>query len=490
MGGVRMKRLLKTCAVTAATVGLVAGPAGAQQRPAAGTISTFVPPSTLLGDDGQPAAGGPNCSVPNMTVSPSGDAIYFSNGGRSDVFRMTTANQQGRGAGQFSIFNFPDRPYPNNPRQTEVHVHDLAFNAAGNLVVTNPHRNPGPTGVASGVSELTQALQLLRTVDIPNEREVGNQSFLGGITGAPNGDVWVVSSEFTGPEEITLVRRDGTTRSYVITPEGTEGPGLNGPLVFANGFVWASGVMQVFNTDTPEPTDTRATNIGVIVRLDPNSGEVTLFDRHEGFVPGRMVVGPDGAIWYVEQQRVPNPMFDPNVPRSPRYFTGATGRIARLDPRTQQVSHYALPQGSNPVGLTFGGDGRIYFTSSAPAGTAANPTNARQFVGALDPRTGQVQEFATPAGATNLGDIATGQAGDVYFSFRTAAGECAIGQLWVCSGNMGQGQGRGRGRAVCAPGHSGITPSQAQGDPGQDARQGPGNSQAQGNRGQGRGRNR
>ncbi|MDQ3679593.1 MAG: hypothetical protein M3378_03425 [Actinomycetota bacterium] len=453
---------MRVFAITAVAAGVVASPAGAQQRPAAGTTTGYVPPATLLGDDGQPAAGGPGCSVPNITASPSGDAIYFSNGGRSDVFRMTTANQKGEGAGQFSIFNFPDRPYSTNPNQREVHVHDLSFNAAGNLVVTNPHRNPGPTGVASGVGQLTQALQLVNNVDIPNEPEVGNQSFLGGIYGAPNGDVWVVSSEFTGPEEITLVRPDGTTRSYVITPEGQPGPSLGGPLVFANGYVWATGSMTVLNTDTPDPTDTRASDVGVVVRLDPNTGQVTLVDQHAGYIPGRMELGPDGAIYYVEQQRVANPMFGmPGAPfNTPRYFTGATGRIARLDPATGQATHYTLPAGSNPVGLTFGGDGRIWFTSAAPAGTAANPTGARQFVGALDTDSGQVQEFATPAGARGLADIDTGQAGDVYFSYQTAAGQCAIGSIWVCSGNQGQGQGRGR--SVCAPGQGGLPRGQGQ----------------------------
>lgn len=523
MGRWRARRLVRTVATLAVAVGVVAAPAGAQPRPEAGTVRTFVPPATLLGDDGKPAAGGPAtagspCSIPNITASPSGDAIYFSNGGRSDVFRMTTADRQGRSAGEFSIFNFPDMPYPNNPRQSETHVHDLAVAPDGTLWVVNVHRRPGPTGRAAAVVEFSPTLERLRTIDIPNEPEVGNQSFTGGITVAPNGDVWLVSSEFTGPEEITLVRRDGSVRTYVITPEDTPGPSLQGPLVFANGYVWATGVLQEFNRDTADPTDTRATNIGVVVRLDPNAGTVTretitpstdpqyypagtaptasapfttevvrnagvtLFDQHAGYVPGRIVVGPDGDLWYVEQQRVLNPAWTPTSPRTvPRFFTGATGRIARLDPATGQVTHYQLPAGSNPTGLTFGGDGAIWFTSDAPAAGANNPTGARAFIGRLDPATGQVTEFAAPAGATNLRDIDTGQAGDVYFSFRTAEGECAIGQIWVCSGNAGQGQGQGN--APCAPGRVMLS----QGETGQRPDNPGGNQGGGGGAGQGQG---
>ncbi len=139
---------------------------------------------------GAPQGRGP-CNMPSMVTGPNGD-IYFSMGGRSYSGRMTSATSpEGAGAGNFTFYRPPESPYtgypppiPANPDQREPHAHDQAFGPNGNLFVANPHVRPGPTGIASTITELTPNLQFVRRYDIPMSPMWGTRASRAGSRGA------------------------------------------------------------------------------------------------------------------------------------------------------------------------------------------------------------------------------------------------------------------------------------------------------------------
>jgi streptogramin lyase len=344
---------------------------------------------------------------------------------------MTAATSpEGAGAGTFKLFRAPESPFSTNPNQREPHAHDLAFGANGNVFVANPHVRPGPTGIASTITELDPNLNgAIRVYDIPNQPEAGNQTFTGGLARGPDNRMYFVSSEFTGDEEISALTQGNTSASavqtYVITREGRGGLEPGGPMVSAQGAIWFTASLR----DNPAPGGTAPVALGggAIGRLDPATGQVTSFDSHIGHVPINMTMGP-GGIWYTEQQRVRNAA-------GTGFMAGANGRIAMLNPNTGAGPHFDVPN-SSPSGITVGGDGAIWFVS------LSNPQGARAFIGRLDPRNGQVSEFPIPAGATLGSDIVTGRLGEVYYNIRpggqgTPANTCSIVRLAVvCGGRL------------------------------------------------------
>ena len=73
-----------------------------------------------------------------------------------------------------------------------------------------------------------------------------------------------------------------------------------------------------------------------------------------------------------------------------RYNPGkpGTNKIGSLDPKTLKVTEYPLPAaGARPRRITVGRDDTIYYTDYA-----------RGYLGRLDSRTGEVQEWSSPAG--------------------------------------------------------------------------------------------
>jgi len=67
-----------------------------------------------------------------------------------------------------------------------------------------------------------------------------------------------------------------------------------------------------------------------------------------------------------------------------------TNKIATIDPGTLEIVEYALPAGARPRRIAVTPDDMIWYTDYA-----------RGFLGRLDPRTGDVTEFASPGGRTS-----------------------------------------------------------------------------------------
>lgn len=437
-------------------------------------------------------AGAPGCSAQALATGPDG-SVYAALGSRATIAKLPVPPSHN---GDFSFyeyppsdvfpgFNVPGSPrfsptagFPAGSQQMRRHTHDLAFR--GNTIgVSNPHVRPGPTGFASELSLLNSDLTPVAVTApdatpspadnppvpgarrtgymIPNQRNAGTFTFLGGITPGPGG-FYAVTSE-GDLEEISYIPRDGGIVSYIVNLEDTPGVSLEGPIVYANGYVWASAT----KTESDGEGGTRSTNNGVILRIDPSMGagtgaefsteqgngtdpvmivrtpNITQFDAETGFhlgaaTSGSLMVGSDGALWYTEQKRIIDPASTATPPAN---ITVAGGRIARLDPKTGLVTHFSLPSDANPVSLTSAG-GKVYFTSAAQrAGTPA--ASGENYLGRLDPATGKVDKAFVPATAgvvlRSMGDVVTGGDGNVYFGYAAgmppAPAQCSIGRFRV-----------------------------------------------------------
>ena len=84
--------------------------------------------------------------------------------------------------------------------------------------------------------------------------------------------------------------------------------------------------------------------------------------------PHDPAVGPNGIVWYTDQQN---------------------SYIGRLDPATGKITDYATPTpASGPHGIIVAPDGGVWYTA-----------NRIGKIGRLDPRTGQIREYELGAGA-------------------------------------------------------------------------------------------
>ena len=80
--------------------------------------------------------------------------------------------------------------------------------------------------------------------------------------------------------------------------------------------------------------------------------------------PRDPVESPDGAIWWVGQW---------------------ADILGRIDPKTGEMTEFALPAGAKPHSVEIGPDGGVWYTG-----------NKNATVGRLDPETGKITEFAMP----------------------------------------------------------------------------------------------
>jgi virginiamycin B lyase len=119
--------------------------------------------------------------------------------------------------------------------------------------------------------------------------------------------------------------------------------------------------------------------------LDPATGETRHLALGPESAPHGVIVGPDGAPWITD---------------------GGLNAIVRVDPVTEEVQAFPLPEGSGYANLntaTFDLNGILWYTGQSGV------------YGRLDPAVGQVEVFEAPRGRGPYG-ISTTPAGDVYYA--------------------------------------------------------------------------
>lgn len=128
-----------------------------------------------------------------------------------------------------------------------------------------------------------------------------------------------------------------------------------------------------------------AQRLGELGKLDPITGETHHIPLGQGSAPHGVIVGPDGAPWITD---------------------GGLNAIVRVDPITEEVDIYRLPQDAGYANLntaTFDHHGTLWFTGQSG------------IYGRLDPQTGQVDVFQAPQGPGPYG-ISTTPNGTIYYS--------------------------------------------------------------------------
>jgi virginiamycin B lyase len=128
-----------------------------------------------------------------------------------------------------------------------------------------------------------------------------------------------------------------------------------------------------------------AQRLGELGGLDPITGETHHIPLGQGSAPHGIIVGPDGAPWITD---------------------GGLNAIVRVDPSTEEVEVYRLPQGAGYANLntaTFDHQGTLWFTGQSG------------IYGRLDPQVGQIDVFQAPHGPGPYG-ISTTPNGTIYYS--------------------------------------------------------------------------
>ena len=124
---------------------------------------------------------------------------------------------------------------------------------------------------------------------------------------------------------------------------------------------------------------------GELGKLNTTTGETSHIFLGEGSAPHGVIAGPDGAPWITD---------------------GGLNAIVRVDPFTENVTVYPLPQGVGYANLntaTFDNNGTLWFTGQSG------------IYGRLFPSTGAMEIFDAPKGAGPYG-ITTTPNGSVYYA--------------------------------------------------------------------------
>src|SRR5919197_5150746 len=119
--------------------------------------------------------------------------------------------------------------------------------------------------------------------------------------------------------------------------------------------------------------------------LDPSTGNLHEIALGQRSAPHGVIIGPDGAPWITD---------------------GGLNAIVRVDPNSQKVQVFSLPQNISYANLntaTFDHHGVLWFTGQSGV------------YGRLDPPSGKIQVFKAPRGPGPYG-ITTTPNGDVYYA--------------------------------------------------------------------------
>lgn len=128
-----------------------------------------------------------------------------------------------------------------------------------------------------------------------------------------------------------------------------------------------------------------AQSSGELGKLNTTTGETSHISLGEGSAPHGVIAGPDGAAWITD---------------------GGLNAIVRVDPLTENITIYTLPEGVGYANLntaTFDNNGTLWFTGQSG------------IYGRLFPSTGTIEIFNAPRGPGPYG-ITTTPNGSVYYA--------------------------------------------------------------------------
>jgi virginiamycin B lyase len=225
---------------------------------------------------------------------------------------------------------------------------------------------------------------------------------------APDGSLW-----FTEQMVSKLGRLDPATGDFKEYPLKGDNDGPHGLVADREGNIWYTGNF--------------AAHIG---KLNPRSGEVTQYkmpdDKAED--PHTAVFDAQGTLWFTVQVGNMVGRLDPktgkielktvqtkearpygiqiNSKGVPFFCEFGTNKMAKIDPKTMQITEYPLAEGVRPRRLAIAADDQVYFTDYEGGN-----------LGRLDPVSGAVKMWPSPGGAgSNPYGIAITLDGMVWYS--------------------------------------------------------------------------
>jgi virginiamycin B lyase len=171
--------------------------------------------------------------------------------------------------------------------------------------------------------------------------------------------------------------------------------------------------------------------------LDPASGETRQIPLGTGSAPHGVIVGPDGAPWVTDGGLNAIVRVDPQteairvfpLPEDRQnanlntavfdrqgnlWFTGQNGIYGRLNPATGEMAVYSAPKGRGPYGIAVTPDGTLYYASLAG-----------NYVGRIDPQTGEATVLEPPTASQGARRVWSDSQGRVWVS-EWNAGQVAV----------------------------------------------------------------
>ncbi|MGH7792452.1 MAG: virginiamycin B lyase family protein, partial [Thermodesulfobacteriota bacterium] len=169
---------------------------------------------------------------------------------------------------------------------------------------------------------------------------------------------------------------------------------------------------------------------GYIGKLNPKTGEATEYlmpDPNAGD-PHTLIFDQNGILWFTVQRgnflgrldaktgtvklkQSPTPDSRPygivvDSKGIPFFCELGTNKIGSINPDSIEITEYLLPEGARPRRLDITPDDMVYYTDYS-----------RGYLGRLDPKTGKVEEWASPGGSQSRPyGIAATKDGMVWYS--------------------------------------------------------------------------
>jgi virginiamycin B lyase len=240
--------------------------------------------------------------------------------------------------------------------------------------------------IAQGASGAASSIRvIIKEWDVPTPNSHPHDPAL-----APDGALW-----YTGQGSNTLGRLDPMTGKMQEFHLKTPNSGPHGLVADRAGNIWFT-----------------ANSKGYIGMLNPRTGEVTeypLLDKGADD-PHTPVFDQEGTLWFTVQggndvgrldprtgliilKKVPTPRALPygiavNSKGVPFFCEFGTNRLARIDPRTMEITEYPLPDGARPRRLAITSNDMVYYSDYAHG-----------YLGRFDPTTEKAEEWRSPGGA-------------------------------------------------------------------------------------------
>jgi len=210
---------------------------------------------------------------------------------------------------------------------------------------------------------------------------------------APDGSIW-----YTGQRANVVGRFDPATQQFKEFALPTPNSGPHGLQADKQGNIWytgnAAGLIGKIDPKTGKITEYKMPNPKA---KDPHTiaflqdGRIFFTVQAGNFIGSLDPQAPGGAIKLVESPTVNSRPYGVRLDSKgvPYFDEFNSNKIASADPKTLVIREYPLPAaGARPRRIAVGKDDTVWYGDYA-----------RGYLGHLDPKTGKVEEFASPGGA-------------------------------------------------------------------------------------------